>query len=169
MPLKVVLKAGEKIIINGAVIENVGGPIRALILNQAAVLRERDIVTEADAATPASRIYFIIQNLYLFPNRENVYRPMALRFLAEYAAAAPSAQPIIDGIISEMEAGTLYNALRLVRDLIAHEGSVIGHAQQELSTVLQQAPDGGQSASDRGLGPDRGGAPDEGRPKGTGR
>jgi flagellar protein FlbT len=169
MPLKVVLKAGEKIIINGAVIENVGGPIRMLILNQAAVLRERDIVTETEAVTPASRIYFAVQNLYLFPGRDGTYRPIALQFLAEYLAAAPSAKPIIDTVVAEIEAGHLYNALRAVRDLIVHEGSVIDNAQQELSTVLQQYPAGGESAPDGSLGPDRGGAADEGGAKGPGK
>lgn len=169
MPLKVVLKAGEKIIINGAVIENVGGPIRMLILNQAAVLRERDIVTETEAVTPASRIYFAVQNLYLFPGRESTYRPVALQFLADYVAAAPSAKPIADAVVAEIEAGNLYNALRAVRDLVAHEGSVIDNAQQELSTILQQYPNRGESAPDGSLGPDRSGPEDEGRPKGTGR
>ena len=37
MPLKIVLKNGEKIIINGAVLQNIGGAAKALVLNEAAV------------------------------------------------------------------------------------------------------------------------------------
>jgi len=69
MPLKIILKNEEKIIINGAVMQNIGGSLKALILNEAVVLREKDIITEEDAKTPASRAYFALQNLYLFPDR----------------------------------------------------------------------------------------------------
>ncbi len=149
MPLKIALKAGEKIIINGAVMENVGsGVMKALILNNATILRERDIITEEDARTPASRVYFAIQNLYLFPNRRDNYLPLATRFLSDYGGAAPSAQSLIKEILEAVNQDKLYQALHLARKLVEHEGRVIGHAEQELAAALHEGPDGGESPSD---------------------
>jgi len=56
MPLKLDFKAGDKMIINGAVIENIGNNSSLLIHNEAAILREKEIISEAETATPASRI-----------------------------------------------------------------------------------------------------------------
>ena len=56
MPLKIILKNGEKIIINGAVVQSIGGSIKALVLDEAAILREMDIITDdgvENAATDA--------------------------------------------------------------------------------------------------------------------
>ena len=66
MPLKLDLKCGEKMIVNGAVLENVGPNAKILIHNLATVLREKEILTQEDAATPASRVYFSLQCAYMF-------------------------------------------------------------------------------------------------------
>ena len=162
MPLKIVLKNGEKIIINGAVLQNIGGAAKALVLNEAAVLREKDIITEGEAQTPASRAYFAIQNLYLFPQREDIYKPLVREFLTDYGNAAPSARKLVDDMLQAVEEGQHYRALRLARDLVAHEGSIFDHVKEQLSADLSEGPDGGESAPDRSLGPDRSGPTDEG-------
>ena len=56
MPLTINLKARERLIVNGVVIEHAGQPARLLVHNNAALLREKDILTEAQASTPARRI-----------------------------------------------------------------------------------------------------------------
>ncbi len=70
MPLTINLKPKERLIVNGVVIENSSTPSRILIHNTAALLREKDILTEEQATTPARRIYFAIQCEYLFPGKE---------------------------------------------------------------------------------------------------
>ncbi len=168
MPLKIALKTGEKIIINGAVIENVGsGVMKALVLNNAAILRDKDIITDSEATTPASRVYFTVQNLYLFPQREEVYRPLAIQFLNEYAEAAPSAKNLVQDILNHMEDGTLYQALHLARKLVEHEGSVIGHAKDKLAATIRRRAERGESPADGSVGTDGNGPSDEGSPTGT--
>ncbi len=162
MPLKIVLKNGEKIIINGAVLQNIGGAAKALILNEAAVLREKDIITDAEAKTPASRAYFALQNLYLFPHRTSVYRPLVDGFLTDYGNAAPSAKNLVHEIMKAVEDGQLYRALRLARDLVAHEGSIFSHVQEQLSESLSDDSDAGQPAPDGSMGPDGSRPTDEG-------
>ena len=65
MALKLTLKPGEKLVINGAVIEN--GDRRAVLVvkNRASILREKDIMQPAQADTPMRRIYFAVMMLYL--------------------------------------------------------------------------------------------------------
>ena len=157
MPLKIILKKDEKIIVNGAVIQNIGGSIRALVLNEAAILREKDIVTEDMAATPASRAYFALQNLYLFPEKHATYLPLVHSFFTDYGKAAPSAGQIVAEVLKDVTDGHLYRALRRARDLVAHEGGIFRHAQEELSAELPDRPGGRQSEADGGLGADRGG------------
>ena len=74
MPLKLILKPGEKIVINQAVIENGGEKAQLVLQNKARVMRERDIMTEENADSPAKRIYFLVQMLYLFPDKNRVYQ-----------------------------------------------------------------------------------------------
>lgn len=60
MTLKLTLKPGERLIVNGAVIANGERRSEFAIENLASVLREKDILTEDEANTPAKRIYFSI-------------------------------------------------------------------------------------------------------------
>jgi flagellar protein FlbT len=168
MPLKIILKNEEKIIVNGAVIQNIGGSLKALILNEAAVLREKDIITEEDAKTPASRAYFALQNLYLFPDRESTYGPLVHRFFTDFGEAAPSALERVQKILDYVTEDGLYQALRLARKLVVYEGSIFDHAQSELSGPISDGADGGQPETDGSLGPDRGSETDQGSSEGTG-
>ena len=73
MPLKIVLRAGEKIAINQAVILNGGEKAELVLENKASILRERDIMSSKEADSPAKRIYFLVQMIYMFPEKESYY------------------------------------------------------------------------------------------------
>jgi len=53
MPLTINLKPKERLIVNGVVIENSAAPAKILIHNTASLLREKDILTEEQASSPA--------------------------------------------------------------------------------------------------------------------
>lgn len=57
MPLKLEFKSGDKLMINGAVIENIGANAKILVHNEAAILRNKEVLSETDEATPAARVY----------------------------------------------------------------------------------------------------------------
>ncbi|MBL4618299.1 MAG: flagellar biosynthesis repressor FlbT, partial [Robiginitomaculum sp.] len=65
MPLKLSLKPGEKFVLNGAVVQNGERRANLILQNQASVLREKDIMQEAEANTPAKRVYFPVMMMYL--------------------------------------------------------------------------------------------------------
>src|ERR1700756_5858007 len=80
LPLKLSLKPGEKFVLNGAVVQN-GDRRGVLVLqNKASVLREKDIMQEEQANTPARRIYFPVMMMYLDePGAERYYDEFVLR------------------------------------------------------------------------------------------
>lgn len=125
MPLTINLKPHERLIVNGVVIENSGPVAKLLVHNNAALLREKDIVTEQSATTPASRIYFTIQCQYLFPDKSNIFLPIIYRFLSEFEEAAPSTAPMVREIRRLIEAEQFYRALKSARSLIAREQEIL--------------------------------------------
>lgn len=165
MPLKLQLKKGQKIIINGAVLENVGAHTASLLVkNDAAIMRDTDILTFEEANTPASRVYYSVQCIYLFPNEKDGHLENFKNLLDSYCAAAPSSQPICDRIRRLVDQGLHYQALKMAQDLIAHEKQVLAYVHAKLSEEVREPSDGGESPEDGGLGPDAGGPEDESGP-----
>ncbi len=125
MPLTINLRPKERLIVNGVVIENSGQSAKLLVHNTAALLREKDILTEEQASTPARRIYFAIQCEYLFPGKEAVLLPIIYKFITEFAAAAPSATTLVRQITELIEARDWYRALKTAKQLIAREQEIL--------------------------------------------
>jgi flagellar biosynthesis repressor protein FlbT len=129
MALVIQIKKEQRIIINGAVLENVSGrPVSIAVKNEAAILRSEDVLTAEAAVTPARRVYFALQCAYLFPDRKDEHLRDFEQFLASYLEAAPSAREI-----AEREAGSFYGALKQARRLIQHEGELLGRARARLA------------------------------------
>lgn len=139
MALLIHIKKGKKAIINGAVIENASGRTMSFLLkNEAEVLRCDDVLDPADADTPAGRVYYALQCLYLFSERRDRYLPIFSESIEIYRRAAPSASDLVDGILAYVRAGRFYEALKLTRELIAHQGLVISaiSGETEASTAM---------------------------------
>ena len=125
MPLAINLRPNERLIVNGVVIQNSAAGAKLLIHNNAAVLREKDIITAEGANTPARRVYFAIQCKYLFPDKEATYLPLVHQFIEEFEAAAPSTAEITQEIRRQLGAGQLYQALKSAKQLIAREQEIL--------------------------------------------
>jgi len=130
MPLTINLKPGEKLIVNGVVLQNAHHAAKLVVHNEAALLREKDILAEEAANTPARRIYFSVQCLYLFPAKRGFYLPMIHRFLSEFGEAAPSTLPLLREIEQEVAAEQLYHALKSIKQLIAKEQEIVNGLAQ---------------------------------------
>lgn len=130
MPLKIHIKKGQQVIINGAVLENAGAKTVSLVVkNDATILRDSDIVSPDDAATPASRTYYALQCVYLFPEKRDHYLQVFNELSDSFARAVPSSGDIVASAKNFVEAGQYYNALKKARELIAHEGKVLSHVE----------------------------------------
>ncbi len=140
VPLKIELKAGDKLIINGAVIENAGPNAKLLVHNESAILREKEILSVAETSTPASRVYFALQCAYMFPQKKDEYLEPYKKFLDEYLKACPSAESIAAGIDMNVRSGKLYKALKETQKLIAHEAGILDELQNVVEDVAEASP-----------------------------
>jgi len=125
MPLAINLRPNERLIVNGVVLQNSGTAAKLLIHNNASVLREKDVITEADANTPARRIYFAIQCKYLFPGKDATHLPLIYQFIEEFETAVPSTLPLTREIRASVDQGALYRALKSAKQLIAREQEIL--------------------------------------------
>lgn len=123
MPLKLSLKPGERFVLNGAVVENGDRRATLVLQNKASVLREKDIMQEHEADTPAKRIYFPVMMMYLSSSAgDGVYDEFVVR-MTEFmgAVANPEALSECVTISKDVMAGEYYKALLRCRKLIAYE------------------------------------------------
>ena len=135
MPLKLDFKAGEKLVINGAVMENVGGNAKLLIHNESAIIREKEILSQGESNTPAARVYFALQCAYMFPRHEDEYLETFNEFLNDYVTAAPSAKDIADEIAKFVSEAKLYRALKATQKLIRHEADTFSELADQLEAA----------------------------------
>ena len=126
MALKISLKPGEKVIISGAVVTK----SELFIENRVTILREKDIMKEAEADTPCRRIYFVIQLMYMDEGNVVEYHKTYWKLVRDVVAAAPSTLNLIDPISRHILNGEYYKALKLTRKLTSYEEEVVKHARK---------------------------------------
>lgn len=127
MPLRIKLPTKERIIINGAVIENAGEATTLVLLNPADVLRRKEVLQERDAITPARRVYYALQCAYAFFQERDQYLENFKKLIGEYEEAAPSAAALCADIRNLVGEQKFYNALRVTQQLIEHETERLEH------------------------------------------
>jgi flagellar biosynthesis repressor protein FlbT len=142
MPLKLSLKPNEKIVLNGAVIQNGDRRSTLLLQNKASVLREKDIMQEEEADTPARRIYFPIMMMYLSGQDDaELYNEFALR-MTEFMSVVRNPDVLAECVATSRDVmqGEYYKALARCRKMIDYE-------QERLGDVAERVP--GSTASGR--------------------
>ncbi len=126
MALTVELKPGERIIIGSVVLRNGDNRARFFIDGQAAILREKDILTPETADSPAKRIYFVVQMMYLH-NDVTRHHDDYFSLVKDFIGAAPSSFTYISDINNHILSGELYKALKASRKLIDYESELLSH------------------------------------------
>jgi len=121
MPLTINLKPREKLILNGVVIENSGPMAKILIHTNAALLREKDMIAEEKATTPARRIYFAIQCQYLFAGKADLFFANIGQLLKDYVQTRPEAQATVAELRRHLDEDQFYRALKSAKLLIQGE------------------------------------------------
>lgn len=130
MPLRLDLKPHEKLFVGGAVLVNGDNRCILTVLNDVSILREKDILTEAQANTPCKRIYLAIQLMYMEPANLAHYHQVYWSLAREVLAAAPSTRELIALISEEVLAGHYYQALKHTTNLIKYEKELVSNAGQ---------------------------------------
>lgn len=131
--LRLKLKDGEQLVINGAVVR-AAGRVDLLIENDAAILRAREIMQPAEAITPARRLYFAVMLAYVEPARRAAEQANILGLMGALMDALEQAQARLDCAQAAyaLARGDHYRALGHCRALIDHEDRVMGLADADM-------------------------------------
>ena len=87
MALKINIKPGEKIVVNGAVITIAEGGSALILQNHAVFLRGKDIMQQEDATTPARKIYFYLMLMYLDADSQEMYYGTFMEYMNDLMKA----------------------------------------------------------------------------------
>ena len=140
MPLKLSLKPGEKFVINGAVVANGDKRTTLVVQNQAAILREKEILQVEEVTTPTRRIYFPIMMMYLdAENHETYYDEFALR-MTEFMQVVTNPEVLATCVMisKEVMRGEYYRALIHAKKLFAYEDERLSYVPQGLPTNTKE-------------------------------
>lgn len=125
MTLRISLRDGEQMIVNGAVLRSVGRT-DLCVENSVTLLRGREVMTPDEATTPARRLYYACMLAYIDPDRGAAHRDGILAYLADLVGAleAPEAKAACARFAEHVGGGDHYRALAECRTLIAYEAEV---------------------------------------------
>jgi flagellar protein FlbT len=132
MSLKLRLKPEEKVIIGRAVIRNGPKACDFVVENTVPILRQKDILSEKDAVSPARRVYFVIQLMYIDAENLVDYHARYWDLVKDILAAAPSTKMHIEKISEQILTGDFYQALKFTRKLIEYEEELLSHVKKSL-------------------------------------
>jgi len=129
--LKVHLKRGDRVFVNGAVLRS-DRKVTLEFLNNVDFLLGTHVLQEEEATTPIRQLYFIIQSQLIEPNTAQFARVM-------YEDAYNKLSTIVDhpelrsGLAaanSLVEKGRLYEAMKRVRELFEIEDGIVGTTKE---------------------------------------
>jgi flagellar protein FlbT len=127
MPLKLKLSAHERLVVNGAVLVNGDYRTTLLVRNFSHIMREKDVLQEADANTPTKRLYFLVQAMLMQPPPPATL--MATYRTAHHQLTAAYVRPDNLATLQEVDAlvgeGDYYKALVKLHPLIAYEAELL--------------------------------------------
>lgn len=127
MALKIRLRPNEKVIINGAVIQNGGRATSFLVQNFAQILREPEVMQEEDANTPVRRAYFACQLMLVDPANAANYRGHFDSFARDLRGALinPVVLAELDAAERAVDEKNFYIALRHLRIVMDYEAILL--------------------------------------------
>jgi len=127
MPLKLKLSAHERLVVNGAVLVNGDYRTTLLVRNFSHIMREKDVLQEADANTPTKRLYFLVQAMLMRPPPsaalEATYRTAYDQLTTAYVRSENLATlREVDDFVATAD---YYKALIKLHPLIAYEAELL--------------------------------------------
>jgi flagellar biosynthesis repressor protein FlbT len=131
--LKITLRAGERIFINGGVLK-VDRKVSIELMNDVIFLLEQHVMKPEDTTTPLRQLYFMIQMMLMDPSLHMKARTMAKESVSNLLASIGE-RPIISGLIEVsalLDGDRPFEALKKVRTLLPLE-AVTAAQTRELS------------------------------------
>ena len=134
--LRISLKSGEKIFINGAVLR-VDRKVSLEFLNDVTFLLENHVLQPEDASTPLRQLYFIVQMMLINPEGAEqstaMFRKSVIMLLACFKNEEVLAElKRVDGLVTQ---GRAFDALKAIRALYAVEDRILNNREMTPATV----------------------------------
>lgn len=133
MGLKIKVRPGQQIFVNGAVIRNAGrGQATLEFTNQSDVLRAEEILNEAMATTPVRRLCHMIQLAIADPDgRSNILDKIWPALTEIEDILLHSQGSALRTARAELEKGNFYKAFATLRPVITYEDDLLSRAYSE--------------------------------------
>lgn len=132
MTLRISLRDGEQMIVNGAVLKSVGRT-DLCVENSVTILRGREVMTADEATTPARRLYYACMLAYIDPAGANVHHDKIVEYVGGLIAAleSPEAKAVCAAFARKVAEGDYYRALADCRALITYETLALDRQHSE--------------------------------------
>lgn len=128
--MRLSLRAGEKIYVNGAVFR-VDRKTSIELLNDATFLLEGHVLQAEAATTPLRQLYFIAQTMLISPETAHdgmvLFRESLLRLATTFEDAE-----VLEGLRAvgqSMTEGRVFEAMKTIRGLFPREDTILGIAR----------------------------------------
>ena len=136
--LRISLKAGERIFINGAVLR-VDRKVALEFLNDVTFLLENHVLQPEQATTPLRQLYFIVQMMLINPEGADQAMVMFRKSVVMLLNCFQSDEVLtelkhIDGMVTQ---GRAFEALKAIRALYPVEEKVLNSAAMPPATIEQ--------------------------------
>lgn len=129
------LRAGERVIINGAVLESVDRPSRLRVLTpETDILRLRDAIDPTQAQTPVGRLAHLLQMLVagLVPTEAALAEASGRLDELKQAFTDPADQAELEHVSNDLSGSRPYPALRRVQGLLAREAELLAPRRKQI-------------------------------------
>jgi flagellar protein FlbT len=125
--LKLTIRPGETVYINGAEICNAGSGVSLVIKNHCRILRESEMIREDEATSPCSKMVFALQQIVL---KENPFEELneLSRLTVQILQKMPSVAPRILEIQQLLSEKKTHIAFKKGKALMALEATEFGRA-----------------------------------------
>lgn len=125
-PIKIFLRSGEKIFVNGAVLR-ADRKVTIEFLNSVTFLLEQHVMKPEDTTTPLRQLYFMVQTALMDPQGSEVAIGMAKASLQGLHATFKNPEILAELIVIDdlLRRGRTFETLRVLRRLFPIEQSII--------------------------------------------
>lgn len=134
--MRLYLRPGEKLYINGAVIR-VDRKVSVELLNDVTFLLENHVLQVEDATTPVRQLYFVVQTMLMEP--ANAQNSMGLfDSIVEAIRQASDDSDLnegIDTVDQDVKSGKPFNALKTLRQLFEIEDRILATSNDDPRAV----------------------------------
>ena len=130
MTLRISLRDGEKMIVNGAVLRAVGRT-DLIVDNQAAIMRGREIMSPDEATSPARRLYSATMMAYIGEGGIDAHQDVIVTLLGQLMEAfeGETAKLACIRFANRVATADYYRALTDCRELIGYETEALARLE----------------------------------------